>query len=161
MTKQESLTLCLAMYAIFSKIRKQGLMSIEYDIECPQESDIIKTIPADVQPLVCDVLRLMVGGNLDAADIQMYIDNMISNTSWTKNTEPLKFVGLALSSSCKGYSPLIAVEFARSTLPQKTRPSFQEVEDFIKEHRYDFDKKKQDDSFEGRVAYVMKLLGKV
>lgn len=159
MNKHESLTLCLAMYALFSKIRKQGLMSIECDIECPDSSAIIKTIPADVQPLVCDTLRLMVGGNLEAADIQMYVDNMTASTSWTKNTEPLRFVGVAMVSSCKGYAPAVAVEFARSVIPQKVRPSFQEVENFIKEHRYDFDKKKSDDSFEGRVDYVMKLLG--
>lgn len=159
MTKQESLTLSLALFALLSKVRKQGLMSIECDVECPNDSDIMKSIPGDVQPLVCDLLRLMIGGNLESEDLREYAKNMIDNTPWLKDGTSLRFAATTLVYACKGYAPQIAIEFARSTIPQKNRPTFDEVEKYIKEHKYDFDRRKEDDTFEGRVFYVMKLLG--
>ena len=159
MTKQESLTLSLAIYAILAKVRKQGLMSIECEIEYPDKSEILCTVPSDVLPLVCDILRLMVGGNLEPTDIKEYAAHMIeNNTGWSKSSDAQKFVAQALLSACQGYAPQVCIEFARSTIPQKHRPAFVEMEDFVKAHKYDFDKKEETRTVDDRIAYVMKLL---
>jgi len=70
--------LCL-MYEILAKVRKEGLMSIENDVENPDSSVIFgkyPTIAADhhLIEFMCDYLRMMVGGNLNAFEIENLMD---------------------------------------------------------------------------------------
>ena len=67
------------MFKLFSKARKEGLMALETDIEEPHESDIFKeaTKIAENHHLVdfiCDYLRLMVGGNMNAFELEALMD---------------------------------------------------------------------------------------
>ncbi|MEW6313242.1 MAG: flagellar motor stator protein MotA [Pseudomonadota bacterium] len=70
------------LYDILAKVRKEGLMSIEADIDAPEQSAIFSKYPkilADhhVVEFLTDYLRLMVGGNLNAFEIENLMDNEI------------------------------------------------------------------------------------
>lgn len=70
------------LYEILSKVRKEGLMSIEGDIENPEASPIFGKYPAitadhHVLEFLTDYLRMMVGGNLNAFEIENLMDNEI------------------------------------------------------------------------------------
>ncbi len=67
------------LYEILSKVRKEGLMSIEGDIENPDGSAIFSKYPTiqhdhHVMEFICDYLRMMVGGNLNAFEIENLMD---------------------------------------------------------------------------------------
>lgn len=68
------------LYDILGKIRKEGLMSIEGDVDDPNNSPIFAKYPmilADHHAVefLTDYLRLMVGGNLNAMEIENLMDN--------------------------------------------------------------------------------------
>ena len=70
------------LYEILSKVRKEGLMSIEGDVENPESSPIFAKYPAiagdhHAMEFLCDYLRMMVGGNLNAFEIENLMDNEI------------------------------------------------------------------------------------
>ena len=74
--------LMLMLYAILAKIRSDGLMSIEGDIDKPEESPLFAKYPlvlADHHMLefLTDYLRLMVSGNMDPIQLENLMDNEI------------------------------------------------------------------------------------
>ncbi len=76
------LDLLAMLYEILSKIRKEGLMSVEGDIENPESSPIFSKYPvlaADhhLIEFLTDYLRMMVGGNLNAFEIENLMDSEI------------------------------------------------------------------------------------
>jgi len=77
--KQVYMDLLGLMYALFSKSRKEGLMALESDIDEPHESEIFKTYPKlaanhHLIDFICDYLRLMVGGNMNAFELEGLMD---------------------------------------------------------------------------------------
>ena len=67
------------LYEILAKVRKEGLMSIEGDIENPESSPIFAKYPnvaAEHHAIefLTDYLRMMVGGNLNAFEIENLMD---------------------------------------------------------------------------------------
>jgi chemotaxis protein MotA len=67
------------LYELLNKVRKEGLMSIEGDVEEPSESAIFAKYPkviADhhVVEFMTDYLRIMVSGNLNAMEIENLMD---------------------------------------------------------------------------------------
>ncbi|MCB1890228.1 MAG: flagellar motor stator protein MotA [Rhodocyclaceae bacterium] len=67
------------LYEILSKVRKEGLMSIENDVENPDSSPIFSKYPAFMADhhavdFLTDYLRMMVGGNLNAFEIENLMD---------------------------------------------------------------------------------------
>ncbi|MCB1927555.1 MAG: flagellar motor stator protein MotA [Rhodocyclaceae bacterium] len=67
------------LYEILSKVRKEGLMSIEGDVENPESSPIFSKYPAFMADhhavdFLTDYLRMMVGGNLNAFEIENLMD---------------------------------------------------------------------------------------
>jgi chemotaxis protein MotA len=74
--------LMVLLYEVLAKVRKEGLMSIESDVERPKESPIFSKYPkilADRHAVefLTDYLRLMVSGNLNAFEIENLMDNEI------------------------------------------------------------------------------------
>jgi chemotaxis protein MotA len=70
------------LFDVLSKVRKEGLMSIEGDIEMPAESPVFSKYPGVLQDhhiveFMTDYLRLMVSGNMDAFQIENLMDNEI------------------------------------------------------------------------------------
>ncbi len=64
---------------IFGRIRQGGLMSIEADVDDPQNSDLFKKFPIilrdhHVLEFLTDYLRLMVGGTLGAFEMENLMD---------------------------------------------------------------------------------------
>lgn len=78
-TKDNYMELMALLYELLGKVRKEGLMSIEGDVEHPEESPIFAKYPmvlADhhVVEFLTDYLRIMVSGNLNAMEIENLMD---------------------------------------------------------------------------------------
>lgn len=81
-TKDMYMELMSLLFDVLSKVRKEGLMSIEGDIESPEASPLFSKYPlvlADhhIVEFMADYLRLMVSGNMDAFQIENLMDNEI------------------------------------------------------------------------------------
>ncbi|MCL6263033.1 flagellar motor stator protein MotA [Craterilacuibacter sp. RT1T] len=67
------------LFEILAKVRKEGLMSVEADVEAPESSPLFAKYPAiladhHVVEFITDYLRLMVGGSLNAFEIENLMD---------------------------------------------------------------------------------------
>ncbi len=67
------------LFEILAKVRKEGLMSIENDIENPESSPIFSKYPEFLKDhhaleFLTDYLRMMVGGNLNAFELENLMD---------------------------------------------------------------------------------------
>jgi chemotaxis protein MotA len=76
------LDLLALLFEILAKIRKDGMISIENDVENPEASALFGKYPdllADhhLMEFITDYLRLMVSGNMDAFQIENLMDNEI------------------------------------------------------------------------------------
>ena len=211
-TKARYMELMALLYEVLTKARKEGLMSIEGDIEEPHSSALFKKYPmihADHHLLefITDYLRMMVSGNLNAHELENLMDNEIDthhheghgavaavarlagalpafgivaavlgvvNTMGSvgqppavlggmigsalvgtflgilpaygfaeplaglmeqKNDEDskeLQCVKATLLASVQGYAPVIALEFGRKVLYSTERPTFAELEAYVK-----------------------------
>jgi chemotaxis protein MotA len=81
-TKDLYMELMALLFDVLSKVRKEGLMSIEGDIESPEESPLFSKYPGvltdhHIVEFMTDYLRLMVSGNMDAFQIENLMDNEI------------------------------------------------------------------------------------
>jgi len=81
-TKSLYMDLMSMLFETLSKIRKEGLMSLEHDIDNPYDSAIFTKYPRimedeHVLEFITDYLRLMVSGNMDAFQIENLMDNEI------------------------------------------------------------------------------------
>lgn len=79
-TKALYMDLMTLLYEVLGKIRKEGLMSIEGDVDDPANSPIFTKYPdilADhhITEFITDYLRLMVGGNLNSLEIESLMDS--------------------------------------------------------------------------------------
>ncbi len=79
-TKALYMELMSLLFDVLSKVRKEGLMSIEGDLDTPHESALFGKYPgvlADhhIIEFMTDYLRLMVSGNMDAFQIENLMDN--------------------------------------------------------------------------------------
>ena len=81
-TREMYMELMSLLFDVLSKVRKEGLMSIEGDIEVPEQSPVFSKYPAvladhHIVEFITDYLRLMVSGNMDAFQIENLMDNEI------------------------------------------------------------------------------------
>lgn len=72
------------LYEILAKVRKEGLMSIEAEIEEPEQSALFAKYPLVLAnhhliDFLTDYLRMMVGGNLNSFEIENLMDNEIES----------------------------------------------------------------------------------
>jgi chemotaxis protein MotA len=211
-TKARYLDLMALQYDILQKARKEGLMSIEKDVEEPTNSTVFGKYTAiandhHVMEFMTDYLRMMVSGNLNAHEIESLMDCEIEthhheshaavsaiarlagalpafgivaavlgvvNTMGSvgqppavlggmigsalvgtflgillayafveplaglleqkndESTKELQCIKTTLLASMQGYAPQVAVEFGRKVLYSTERPSFSELETFVK-----------------------------
>ncbi len=114
-----------SLYLLMQKARKSGLMSIEADIDKPEQSSVFAAIGsfddanAVVYTFVCDVFRLIVGGNLEPHAMQRYM------AAYQKTTR--------VNQEQEGYASSICIEHGRQGIPAKRKPSFLQMENFIRE----------------------------
>ncbi len=81
-TKAVYMELMALLYEILAKVRKEGLMSIEADVDNPQQSPLFSKYPKirgdhHAVEFMTDYLRLMVGGNLNPMEIESLMDSEI------------------------------------------------------------------------------------
>jgi chemotaxis protein MotA len=81
-SKSRYMALMALLYDVLSKARKEGLMSIESDVENPAESPLFQNHPVvsgdhHLMEFVTDYLRMMASGNLNALEIENLMDNEI------------------------------------------------------------------------------------
>ncbi|CAO96506.1 flagellar motor stator protein MotA [Erwinia tasmaniensis] len=70
------------LYRLMAKSRQQGMLSLERDIDNPQESEIFANYPRIIADkklvdFISDYLRLMVSGNMNAFEIEALMDEEI------------------------------------------------------------------------------------
>lgn len=78
-TKAFYVELLSMLFEVLAKVRKEGLMSIENDIENPEASPIFTKYPVFLNDhhaleFLTDYLRMMVGGNLNAFELENLMD---------------------------------------------------------------------------------------
>jgi chemotaxis protein MotA len=78
-SKARAMELLALLYDILQKARKEGLMSIEKDVEDPHSSALFQKFPVvgndhHVTEFITDYLRMMVSGNLNAHEIESLMD---------------------------------------------------------------------------------------
>jgi len=81
-TKALYLELMALLFELLTKVRKEGMMAAEADIDAPHESPLFTRYPAIVEEgrileFITDYLRLMISGNMDAFQIENLMDNEI------------------------------------------------------------------------------------
>ncbi|MFO1282250.1 MAG: flagellar motor stator protein MotA [Burkholderiales bacterium] len=81
-TKAMNMELMSLLYDLLNKVRKEGLMSIERDIETPGESALFQKYPKvagdhHLVEFLTDYLRLMVSGNMNAFEIEALMEHEI------------------------------------------------------------------------------------
>jgi chemotaxis protein MotA len=67
------------MYQFLNKVRKEGLLSVEMDVEKPEESTIFKNYPEflgdhHARDFVCDTLRMAITGGVDPFDMDQMME---------------------------------------------------------------------------------------
>jgi len=127
------------LYLILDKIRRRGLIAVEDDIERPKESALFNAINEYdqanevVYTFACDALRLMVSGSLNIEDMQRYVDAYRKTSALTDEQAALfDCIRLTLIATLNGNAPSIAIEYGRQGILPDEKPTFQELEDFIR-----------------------------
>jgi chemotaxis protein MotA len=102
-TKERYLSTLKMMYQFLNKVRKEGLLSVEMDVEKPAESTIFKNYPdflADHHALdfVCDTLRMAITGGVEPFDMDqmMELDMEVHHHEATQPIDSLTTVADAL-----------------------------------------------------------------
>jgi chemotaxis protein MotA len=77
--REHYVTLLKLLYDILVKIRKEGVMAIERDLESPKDSELFKKYPHVLSDhhmveFITDCLRLIVGGNLDPQELESLLE---------------------------------------------------------------------------------------
>ena len=201
------------LFLLLSKSRIHGLMTLEKDIEAPDESEILSAYPRlmndpMLRNFVLDYFRLMIGGSMNSHEIEALMDEEIETCEEelevpaqslnnvgdafpafgivaavmgvvnalgaadrpaaelgmliahalvgtflgiliaygfilplatllrqksSDQVKVLQCIKVTMLSSLNGYAPQIAVEFGRKTIYTSERPSFEELEDHVRE----------------------------
>jgi len=101
--KQRYLNALKMMYQFLNKVRKEGLLSVEMDVEKPGESPLFKNFPdflADHHAcdFVCDTLRMAITGGVEPFDMDqmMELDMEVHHNETTEPVSALTTVADAL-----------------------------------------------------------------
>jgi chemotaxis protein MotA len=78
-SKKRYLDTLRMMYQFLNKVRKEGLLCVEMDVEKPQESAIFQQYPAFLADhhaldFVCDTLRTVITGGVEAFDMDQMME---------------------------------------------------------------------------------------
>lgn len=99
-SKARYMELLALMFEILQKARKEGLMSIEKDVEDPHSSPLFQKFPTvgndhHVVEFITDYLRMMVSGNLNAHEIESLMDSEIETHHQEEHAAVNAIKGLA------------------------------------------------------------------
>jgi chemotaxis protein MotA len=110
--RAEYLDILTMLYAVLTKIRKEGLIAIERDVDAPAESNVFTRYPkllADrhLMEFTTDCLRLMVSGNLDPLELEQLLEVEVE-THHKEAAEPAHALQ-TLADSLPGFGIVAAV----------------------------------------------------
>jgi chemotaxis protein MotA len=101
--KERYLNTLKMMYQFLNKVRKEGLLSVEMDVEKPSESSIFKNYPDflkdhHARDFVCDTLRTAITGGVEPFDMDqmMELDMEVNHHAATQPVNALNTVADAL-----------------------------------------------------------------
>ena len=101
--KERYLETLKMMYQFLNKVRKEGLLSVEMDVEKPKESSIFKNYPAflndhHAMDFVCDTLRMAITGGVEPFDMDqmMELDMEVHHHAATEPVNALNTMADAL-----------------------------------------------------------------
>ena len=101
--QQRYLNTLKMMYQFLNKVRKEGLLSVEMDVEQPDKSSIFKDYPDflndhHARDFVCDTLRMAITGGVDPFDMDqmMELDMEVSHHEASQPVSALSTVADAL-----------------------------------------------------------------
>ena len=101
--KERYLSTLKMMYQFLNKVRKEGLLSVENDVEKPNESGIFKNYPEflndhHARDFVCDTLRTAITGGVEPFDMDqmMELDMEVHHRAATQPVNALTTVADAL-----------------------------------------------------------------
>lgn len=123
--KQDYMDLLALMYALFTKARKEGLMSLEGDVDEPDQSEIFKNYPKilgnhHALEFITDYLRLMVGGSMNPFELENLMDLELE-THHQESHEPGQAVVVA-AESLPGFGIVAAVMGVVITMGYMSEP---------------------------------------
>ncbi len=102
-SKARYLSTIKMMYQFLNKVRKEGLLSVENDVEKPKESSIFKNYPEflsdhHARDFVCDTLRTAITGGVEPFDMDqmMELDMEVHHHEATQPVDALTTVADAL-----------------------------------------------------------------
>jgi chemotaxis protein MotA len=77
--KKDYIDLLCMMFDILSKMKKDGILSVEADIETPKDSDVFKKYPSvlsnhEALAFMCDNLKVIVGGFVSPVEMENLMD---------------------------------------------------------------------------------------
>ena len=77
--KEQYLSTLKMMYLFLNKVRKEGLLSVEHDVDKPETSAIFKTYPefladAHARSFVCDTMRMAITGGVEPWDMDQMME---------------------------------------------------------------------------------------
>lgn len=132
------------LFRILSKVRREGLMSIEEETEEPAKGESLftqhpETLAQPYLDFATDLLRMMVGGNLDPALLKVYAEQAIRRHGEAGQAAIplLECIWLTLWASLNGLPPQVAVEYGRQAIPIAEKPGFLELETILRKSRND------------------------
>jgi chemotaxis protein MotA len=78
-TKDHYLSTLKMMFQFLNKVRKEGLLSVEMDVEKPAESELFKNYPSflndhHARGFVCDTLRTVITGGVEPFDMDQMME---------------------------------------------------------------------------------------
>jgi chemotaxis protein MotA len=120
------LTLINLMYTILTKIRQNGSLSIETDIDNPQESELFKQYPLilanpRILDFITDYLRLIISGNMDVYEIEALMSEEIE-TFVHELEKPVSAIS-SIGDGLPAFGIVAAVMGVINTLAQADRPA--------------------------------------
>jgi flagellar motor component MotA len=136
------LIFCRVLYVVFTKIRREGLLSIERDVDAPDNPDSVfsgypelKEYPQHFD-FMLDLLRLLVNGYAELPHLTLFGDTARKSflDSGGKDEALLDCIYSTIKASCSGVSPCLSVEFGRQAIPYEYRPSFSEFEMIVRSY---------------------------
>jgi len=143
-TKRDYLNVCLALYCLLGKIRKDGILSIEADIEVKDVSAhpqnplrYLAGYPRELE-LITDMFRMLLSQNMNPFELEVVLDDATQGYVRAAgffnrgDRTMFKLISRILVANLQGYAPGLAVEMGRHVLLGLNKPSFDELEKFIK-----------------------------
>lgn len=126
------------LFLIAAKVRREGLMAIEEDVEAPRASPLFTLDGYDeandtVYVFVTDTLRVMVAGTLEPDHVERYMAAARATAAMDPTQSSLfDTASLFIRAWCRGLAPQVAAEFARHGIPHSVKPGCLALEDFLR-----------------------------